>query len=184
MGPNSSTGSFFGQKVSKQGVNVNTAGDSELIYKMDYGANNEIWYDNNGPRVIMGKLPDGSYGLMVSKPGFDVTTATIPQLAFSSGLGSLVVARVFTDSVAVPGVSGSPIVKNYAHQLDAPVWVLLTGSDTAGFGPLYSVSTIGVNSSLLSVGLVDLNTIKVNYPDFNSPSTYNVTINVFVLTEV
>lgn len=94
---------FFGQKVSKAGIDVNTASDNQLIYKNDF--NTQTWYDqsgnivlqqgllpngaygmasNNGQitisnngieQIILGLLPDGTYGLAISKPGIDVNTA-------------------------------------------------------------------------------------------------------------
>ena len=121
MGPNSSTGSFFGQKVSKQGVNVNTAGDSELLYKMDYGNSNEIWYDNSDPRVILGKLPDGTYGLKVSIPGYDVTTATDNQLAFSSEFVGLRVVASGKITINMPFADGGDaITVSTPHGLGGP----------------------------------------------------------------
>lgn len=63
---------FFGQKVSKQGVNVTQATDNELVLKDDYST--RTYYDGTGtPRILLGLLPDGNYGLVISKPGFDVT---------------------------------------------------------------------------------------------------------------
>lgn len=63
---------FFGQKVSKQGVNVTQATDNQLVLKDDYST--RTYYDGTGiPRIILGLLPDGNYGLVISKPGFDVT---------------------------------------------------------------------------------------------------------------
>ncbi|MBI1261262.1 MAG: hypothetical protein GC184_06030 [Rhizobiales bacterium] len=35
-------------------------------------------------REIIGKLPDGSYGLMISLPGYDVKTANRDEIAFDS----------------------------------------------------------------------------------------------------
>lgn len=83
--PQGNQSSFFGVKVSKPGVNVNSAGDSQLIYKDDYST--KTYYDNINPRIVEGLLPDGSYGMWVSAPGQDVTTAdpSAPaQLVFNS----------------------------------------------------------------------------------------------------
>lgn len=43
--------------------------------KTDTGVTQTV-YDASGiPTVLIGKLPDGSYGIAVGKPGIDVTTA-------------------------------------------------------------------------------------------------------------
>lgn len=64
---------FFGQKVSKPGINVNSAGDSQLVYKNDY--NTTTYYDQTGiARILIGLLPDNTYGIVVSQPGTDVRT--------------------------------------------------------------------------------------------------------------
>ena len=68
--PNDNT--FFGIKVSKPNINVNFANDSQLIYKNDYSA--ETFYDSSNSRIMLGLLPDGTYGLVISKPGINVTT--------------------------------------------------------------------------------------------------------------
>ena len=65
---------FFGTKVSRLGLfNVNNAGDNELILKDTYST--RTYYDGSGiPRILIGLLPDGTYGLVVSLPDIDVTT--------------------------------------------------------------------------------------------------------------
>lgn len=104
---------FFGQKVSIPGVNVNSAGDNELILKDDYstrtyyGNNTTNGNNTNGPVLEIGQLPnggsgiyipdangvgiaqfgqfaDGSTALKVAQPGIEVSTATDPQLIFNS----------------------------------------------------------------------------------------------------
>lgn len=71
MNPNS-TNNFFGIKISKPGVNVSSAGDNELVLKDDYST--RTYYDQTGEaRILLGLLPDGTYGLVISKSGFDVT---------------------------------------------------------------------------------------------------------------
>lgn len=83
--PPSSTNGFFGIKVSKTGINVNNASDTQLTYKDDFST--KTYYDNTKARMLEGLLPDGNYGLWVSSPGIDVRTAvsTTPgQLIFNS----------------------------------------------------------------------------------------------------
>ena len=72
-GPSGNNNKFFGIMVSKPGVNVNNATltAKDLIYSSDYST--ETYYDESNPRILVGLLPDGSYGFIVSKPGYDVT---------------------------------------------------------------------------------------------------------------
>jgi hypothetical protein len=70
--PPGNTPGFFGQKISKPGINVNSAGDKDLILKDDYST--RTYYDQSNARMLLGLLPDGSYGLVISKSGVDVTT--------------------------------------------------------------------------------------------------------------
>jgi len=110
--PQGNQNQFFGQKVSKPGINVNNASDNQLIYKNDYSTqtfytstgtlnlgtiganalgmslldvnNNPLfalngqtwsWYDNNKVNIMqLGLLPDGTYGLVVAKPGIRVAS--------------------------------------------------------------------------------------------------------------
>lgn len=66
-------GQFFGQKVSRLGINVNNAADNQLILKDDFST--RTYYDGNGvPRILIGLLPDGTYGIVVSLPNIDVTS--------------------------------------------------------------------------------------------------------------
>lgn len=99
--PPTSTNNFFGIKVSKAGIPVNQASDRQLIYKDDFST--KTYYDNTNARMIEGKLPDGSYGLWVSKPGFDVTTATADQLVFNSNQNIFKIVK--TDTTSIPAVS-------------------------------------------------------------------------------
>jgi hypothetical protein len=83
--PSGSNNQFFGQKVSKQGINVYNAIDSELIYKNDYSST--IYYNDAGiPTVLLGKRNTNpiQQGLFVSKSGVDVTKALDEELIFST----------------------------------------------------------------------------------------------------
>lgn len=70
----STQGNFFGIKVSKPGINVGQATDTQLVLKDDYST--RTYYDQSGlARILIGLLPDGTYGIAVSRPGVDVTSA-------------------------------------------------------------------------------------------------------------
>ncbi len=93
---------FFGQKVSKPGVPVSTATDKQLVLKDDYTT--RTYYDNNNSRILLGQLPDGTYGMWVSKPTFDATTATASQLIFNSNQD---VFKVVASGILTVNVSGA-----------------------------------------------------------------------------
>lgn len=72
---------FFGVKVSKAGIPVNQATDKQLISKDDFST--KTWYDDQNARIVEGLLPDSTYGMWVSKPGFDVDN---PDASITNGL--------------------------------------------------------------------------------------------------
>lgn len=123
---------FFGIKVSKQGIPVQSASDSQLLSKDDFNQSVKTWYGQNGKVMAEGKLttnpdsyglkffdstgvgvaqfgtfPDGSYALKVAKPGVDVTTATNSQLIFNSQYNTLKI--VLSGTVTIPANNGSQI---------------------------------------------------------------------------
>lgn len=122
MNPNS-VNNFFGIKVSKPGVNVSNAADADLVLKDDYTT--RTYYDQAGnPRILIGKLPDGTYGMQVSAPGQDVTTASSPQqFTFNSNFSSIISPLFGT--ITIPGLptqaafsSGTQGATPIAHGLD------------------------------------------------------------------
>jgi len=98
MNPNTAQ-SFYGQKLSKQGINVANASDKQLLWKDDYNNNVKTWYDGSNSRILQGKLPDGSYGMWVSKPGTDVSSANTSQLIFNSNQDIFKIVKKTTTSV-------------------------------------------------------------------------------------
>ena len=57
--PTGNTNQFFGQKVSKPGINVNSASDSQLVYKNDWSQ--QTFYAADGS-IAFGILSDGTLG--------------------------------------------------------------------------------------------------------------------------
>jgi len=108
---------FFGQKVSRPGINVLNATDSELIYKNDYTTT--LYYNQSGvPTVLLGKrLLTGEQGLFVSQEGVDVTQATNNELIFNSNSNTLQVVDNGQVSVPAVGTSSTQTV-SYSHNLD------------------------------------------------------------------
>lgn len=108
-----SNNKFFGQKVSKAGINVYNASDSDLIYKNDYSST--IYYNASGiPTVLLGKRNTNpvQQGLFVSKPGVDVTTASDGQLLFSTNFYNYNV--VIQDVIQFVG-QGSNVTNTYSY---------------------------------------------------------------------
>jgi hypothetical protein len=68
-------GKDFGIKISKEGVDVTSATDEQLLFKMDM----QTWYfydPTTGKNYMQfGILPDGVGGLDVAAPGYDVSEA-------------------------------------------------------------------------------------------------------------
>ena len=69
------TGKNFGIKISKEGIDVTKADDTQLLFKMDLEEWN--WYDaNNGNNPIrIGKMPDGTYNVIAVGTGENVADA-------------------------------------------------------------------------------------------------------------
>jgi len=126
--PSGAQNKFFGQKVSKAGKNVYNASDADLIYKNDYSTT--TYYDTTNSRVALGLLPDGTYGLQVSKPGYNVTDNNNNNLIFNSAQNVFKIVK--TDTITIPsktlpagnlysniitiphGLNFTPIIQSYA----------------------------------------------------------------------
>lgn len=132
MQPTSNTNDFYGIKVSIPGINVSQASDKQLLYQNNYST--ETFFDGSGnARVLLGQLPDNSYGLWVSAPEVNATTANpaIPgQLVFNSNnqtyniadtnlteMPALAISNfgVLTGNTKIPhGLGFTPILVAYA----------------------------------------------------------------------
>lgn len=125
--PSGNQNQFFGQKVSKLGVNVNNAGDNELILKDDYSS--RIYYNNNGVETVLlglrranstNGIGTDQQGLFVSQDGINVTNATNSQLIFNSNQDVFKIIKKDTTqsipsfSITVGG-SGGNILKTIPH---------------------------------------------------------------------
>lgn len=81
MSPKSNQNNFFGVKVSKPGINVNNASDSQLIYKSDYST--DTWYGDYYKSLEIGQIGTASslaYGMNVYNSKGDVSL-TLGQLS-------------------------------------------------------------------------------------------------------
>lgn len=68
-------GKDFGIKISKEGVDVLSATDDQLLFKMDITS--WFFYDPTTAKNFMefGVLPDGDGGMIVMKDGYNVSEA-------------------------------------------------------------------------------------------------------------
>jgi|ERR1700761_670093 len=130
--PPGNTPGFFGQKVSIPGIDVNSAGDNQLILKDDYSS--RIYYNSNGvPTVLLGlrtAVTPNQQGLYVSQDGVDVTQATDSQLIFNSNQDifkivesgnltlpsySLAAGQLRADLITIPhNLNYAPVLNAYA----------------------------------------------------------------------
>jgi hypothetical protein len=82
------------------GNTVLNIGDKNL--QIDGKNTKESVYDTSGNEAVrMGKLPDGTYGIIVAKSGYDVSTATPDQLVMSSEFDMFKIASIVTYSYTI-----------------------------------------------------------------------------------
>jgi hypothetical protein len=177
---------FFGQRVSKPGVNVTKAGPTDLVYQNDYTTT--TYYDNSNSRILIGQLPNGSYGMEVSLPGHDVTTASAQQLAFSSSFASLV--SVFSQSGTEVIAAGQTVVLGpFSTGTGVQTIPLITcifnpGLFNQNFGSY--TGTVPPNTLAAVAPSVFFNSIdnfSIYFPvDLVDLDTYDYTINMMLLT--
>lgn len=116
MNPPTGNPSFFGQKVSKPGVNVLNASPTDLVYQNDYTTT--TYYDSSNSRILLGQLPDGTYGMWVSEPGVDVTSASASSgLIFDSGNDIFRIVQNESGTISVPNLVDGPFYVDTPHNL-------------------------------------------------------------------
>lgn len=135
---------FFGQKVSKPGVNVAKAGPTDLVYSNDYSTT--TYYDANNSRILLGQLPDNTYGIWISETGQDVTTATVSQLILDSGAPPFKIILTDSVDVVVSNAGGAGFSDYFLETTDTDV------THNLGFEPILFVVLSGFSGSL-NVGL-------------------------------
>lgn len=116
--PNTGNPAFFGTKVSKPGVNITKASPTDLVYSNDYTTT--TYYDNSNSRILLGQLPDFTYGMWVSKPGNNVTdtnAATNNELIFNSNQDLFKILKSGSASVNATGTQ-TVYTTTIAHNLN------------------------------------------------------------------
>lgn len=133
---------FFGIKVSKPGITVQQASDKQLVYKDTFST--KTFYDNQNSRIVQGLLPDGQYGMWVSKPGFNATDKTAPalnNLIFNSNEDIFRIAKI--ETVELPFTSTTytaldSVTFTYPHGLDFVPTILVYYTNPAFTGGVYA----------------------------------------------
>jgi hypothetical protein len=126
MNPNT-TNNFYGQKLSKLGINVANAADNQLLWKDDYDNDVKTWYGTSGPVMEQGTLPNGGYGLYipdindgeialkVAQPGIEVSTAANDQLVFNSNQDMFKI--ILSGNGSIPASVSNNSTLTVAHNL-------------------------------------------------------------------
>lgn len=182
--PPTDNNNFFGIKVSKFGVPVQNATDNELVYKDDFST--KTYFDSTTARIVEGLLPDGSYGMWVSKPGFDVRTASGDQLIFNSSQNIFKILLDATYTLNTSTTSG--VIRTIAHNLGfLPVAMVYLELPASIFGGSSAASTMlpwsngGTNNPLIEWYVDNTNLYLTSTKDTSGNSPY--TIHYYLLQE-
>lgn len=139
------SGSSFQPPINldpNQDPSQQTAFINQNFQQLANSLNPYIVSDGTTNRIILGKQPDGTYGLRVSQSGVDVGTATNSQLIFNSNQD--VFKIVSKGTTTIPGFSFTPGNSGYSS---------VTVTHGLSFTPLAEVYVQGklLNSSLALV---------------------------------
>jgi hypothetical protein len=198
---------FFGTKISKAGIPVQQATDRQLIYKDNFTT--KVYYDNANSRIVEGKLPDGNYGLWVSKPGFnadDKDAAIQDNLIFNSNNDIFRIVLSGTASINIPAYpwSTNPIEQDsisIPHNLGYTPVPLVYVSDPAGL--TYSLaggftmnqsqtnwwvmnnrSVIGIDDTKLDILVQQIGWYKTAVPAGNLNTATTLFFKYYLLQEI
>jgi len=178
--PQGGQNKFFGQKVSRPGINVLNATDNQLIYKNDYTST--LYYNQAGvPTVLLGtRTFTGEQGLFVSQTGVDVTQASNEQLIFNSNVNTL--QAVYSGQLTIPAVGASSSQSvTYIHGLGYIPMVF-------AFFEYQSNSYVQLPYTYWGSSMVPAWSVQITYLDksiitftvqTNSGNSFNVSNNVY-----
>lgn len=106
--------------MGQQDIVTNSTFDGKLV-KDDKAGQQVVLDSSNVPRVLMGNFSagttDGGVGFKVSKPGFDVRTASDANLIFNSAQNVFKIALTGTVSIVVAGGSDTSGTATVTHNL-------------------------------------------------------------------
>lgn len=98
--------------------NANLNQVNAIITEMNNRERVEIFKDDSGTRrVLLGKGPNGFYGLKVSQEGIDVWEASDNQLVFNSNQNVFKIVDSGTVAEASSTTAGGTTVTTYTHNL-------------------------------------------------------------------
>lgn len=123
-----------------------------------------------------------NFAIKISKPGFNVNSATNDQLLFNSNQPTLQVALALQVMGGNSGGAG-PIAQDYAHNLGfAPAYLAFaqgTGTGFTGNQNYFVNLPSGIGGTPVYIEFVDVNTFGVVYTDATTP--YSATITIYFL---
>lgn len=183
--PSGNTDKFFGQKVSKPGIDVNTASDNQLIYKNDFST--QTFYTASGQAgVASGQIPSGgtgtaiydSAGNIVAQYGeqsdgsvnlkfFDSNGIGVAQ--FGQFTGGAVALKVAFPNVEVSSAPDSELIFNSNQNIFKIVQsgvVALNGANSVSTNTT-TITIPGYNNSPAFLAYLQLSNISTQLPSFN-----------------
>lgn len=181
---------FFGQKVSKPGINVQTAGPQDLVYSNDYTTT--TYYDNSNSRILLGQLPDGTYGIWVSKPGFNVTDTNAVasnELILNSNQDVLKVAASGDITINVNATGNFTGTATHTLGVTPAILCYLTGVPTVAAGRWFTVpyvqadATSGMTILAVFDASVDNTTVHIDVFNNNAFAEGLYTFKYYLLEE-
>lgn len=164
---------------------------------------NIIVFDNTTNRVLIGyQQVLQQWGLFVSQPGVDVTTATADQLIFNSEQDTFKIVKIIDLSLSVtispdntPGYSivsephGLTYIPAYLAYITLDPTVAADGASTTGHivSPAMTYGTLAGNVSIFSISTVSADATNVYFDTEMGKSylsgTYNFSAQVYLLQE-
>lgn len=117
---------------------------------IDMRSGNLFVRDANNPRIFLGQQNvNGTdfYGMKVSKPGFDVTTATNDNLIFNSSQDVFKIVKSGTIAVPTNVTSGVPLITLIPHGLSyVPIPLIYFTFDGSSYQQLPAATGFAVTS--------------------------------------
>lgn len=125
-------------------------------------------------RAIVGALPDGTYGMKVSQPTYDVTTTDDSNLIFNSSQNIFKIVAKITDQSVPQFASSSSATLTYAHGQSTTPLVAIYAR-----GQLYdpsAVSLVAVSYIPLPIYVTSSSLLNYFFPNTSGSSSSGLTI--------
>lgn len=111
----------------------------------------KIIKDEDGvKRVLMGRAPDGTYSLRVSRDGVDVETAEPDELVFNSSNNLFKIVETGTTTITAPATTGTSTNSSVTHEVGknptVMAFVSFSPTGTAFPMPYFGLELIGASA--------------------------------------